>query len=82
MSDYDVSVEPFIKWLEKRLKRGKRDAIDNFAKRILADSRLPRQASKNLYEAYLRANGYSADDIQTFLNACQAFRNEQLKESE
>ncbi len=82
MSDYDVSVEPFIKWLEKRLKRGKRDAIDNFAKQILADSRLPRQASKSLYEAYLRANGYSADDIQTFLNAWQAFRNEQLKESE
>ena len=57
MSEYDVSVVVFKAWLRTRSKRGKRDAIDALAKRLIADSRLPAQGSKSLYLAHMRSKG-------------------------
>jgi glucose-6-phosphate dehydrogenase assembly protein OpcA len=77
--EFDTSPHRFKVWLARRFKRGKRDTIDNLAKRIIADSRIPRQASKSMYEARMRQYGYPETDISVFLAAWQEMRNEQLE---
>ena len=77
--EFDTSSQRFKAWLEKRLRSGKRDAIDNLAKRIIGDSRLPRQASKSMYEARMRQYRYSEDDIQTVLAAWLEMRTSELE---
>jgi hypothetical protein len=75
---FDTTAQPLKTWLTRRLKRNQRDAIDNLAKRLIADVRLPRAASKSLYEARMRQYGYSADDISVFLAAWQEYKSAEL----
>lgn len=75
---FDVSVQRFKVWLTHRAKRGKRDGIDSFAKRLIADSMVPGQGSRSTYEAHIRSKGYAAEDITIFLLAWQEMRAEAL----
>jgi len=58
----DVQVRHFKVWLRTHLQ----PHDSTFAKRFLADSKLPQHASRSLYEAKLRLHGYSAEDIHLF----------------
>jgi hypothetical protein len=73
----DVSAAKFKIWLISRIKQANRDAIDNLAKRIIADNRLPWQGSRSLYLARLKSKGYSAEDIATFEQAWREMRDTQ-----
>lgn len=61
----DVQVRHFKSWLRRHLQPQDSD----FAKRFLADTRLPLHASRSLYEARLRLYKYSDEDIQLFRQA-------------
>ncbi len=61
-----------------RLRQAKRDAIDNLARRIIDDHRIPCEASRSMHEAHLRSKGYSVEDIAVFLEAWIEMRNETL----
>lgn len=61
----DVKVRHFKTWLRKQPQPEDSD----FYKRFLADTRLPQHASRALYEAKLRASGYSLEDIHLFRDA-------------
>jgi DNA repair exonuclease SbcCD ATPase subunit len=58
----DTQVWYFKSWLRKRPQ----PKDSTFAKRFIADSRLPQHGSRALYEAKLRAYNYSAEDISLF----------------
>ena len=84
-----VTPQPFIKWLEARLRRGQHDSIHHFARRVILDKRLPRQASRSFFASHLKSKGYSADDLAAFESAWLEMRDESfanrekhLKESE
>jgi hypothetical protein len=61
----DTEVRHFKKWLRSHDQPQDSD----FAKRFMADTRLPQHASRALYEARLRACEYSAEDIRLFQDA-------------
>jgi hypothetical protein len=61
----DTGIHHFKNWL--RTHDQPRDS--DFAKRFLADSRLPEHASRGLYEAKLRTAGYSEEDMHLFHDA-------------
>ena len=73
----DVSTAKFKIWLISRIKQANRDAVDNLAKRIIADNRLPWKGTRSLYLAHLTSKGYSAEDIATFEQAWQEMRGTQ-----
>jgi ribbon-helix-helix protein len=58
----DTEVRHFKSWLRTHDQPQDSD----FANRLLADTRQPQHASRSLYEARLRASGYSAEDIHLF----------------
>lgn len=60
---------PFKSWLTARLRQGKRDKIDEMAKRLIEDHRIPTRGSLGLYRAHLRASGYSPEEKATFEQA-------------
>jgi hypothetical protein len=64
----DTEVRYFKKWLRSHDQPQDSD----FAKRFLADTRLPQHASRSLYEARLRLHDYSAEDILLFQGAWKA----------
>ncbi len=74
MQANDTSVLPLKTWLRSRLKQAQHDPIDNLAKRILEDGRLPTRGSRGLYLAHLRSKGYSSEDAQVFEQACEKCR--------
>lgn len=61
----DTEVRHFKKWLRSHDQPQDSD----FAKRFLADTRLPQHGSRALYEAKLRSCGYAAEDITLFQEA-------------
>jgi predicted transcriptional regulator len=61
----DTQVHHFKTWL--RTHDQPQDST--FAQRVLADGRLPEHASRGLYEAKMRAAGYSEEDIHLFQDA-------------
>ena len=61
----DVEVRHFKNWLRRCLQPQDSD----FAKRFLADTRLPLHASRSMYEARLRQYKYSEEDIYLFRDA-------------
>lgn len=61
----DHEVRHFQSWLRRQLLPQDTD----FFKRFLADTRIPRQASRAMYEARLRQYGYSAEDLDLFQSA-------------
>jgi hypothetical protein len=69
MQANDTSVQPLKTWLRSRLKQAQHDPIDNLAKRILEDGRLPTRGSRGLYLAHVRSKGYSSEDAQVFEQA-------------
>lgn len=77
---FDTSTQPLKAWLQRRLKGNQRDAIDNLARRIIVDVRLPRLASLSTYRAHLTSKKYSADDLATFETAWSEMRTQQLGE--
>lgn len=77
--EFDTTPQPLIKWLEKRLRQGKRDAIDNPAKRLIADERIPRKGSLGTYRSHLSVRKYSRDDLQVFEQAWTEMKTEQLE---
>jgi endogenous inhibitor of DNA gyrase (YacG/DUF329 family) len=58
----DVVVRHFKNWL----RRHPQPEDTDFAKRVLADTRLPLHATRSLYEARLRLYKYSEEDIALF----------------
>ncbi len=64
----DTEVRHFKKWLRSHDQPQDSD----FAKRFLADTRLPQHASRSLYEARLRLHDYSAEDLLLFQEAWKA----------
>lgn len=64
----DTGVHHFKNWLRTHDQPQDSD----FAKRFLADTRLPQHASRSLYEAKLRVSGYSEEDIHLFQDAWKA----------
>ena len=63
----DVQVHHFKTWLRTHPQPEDSD----FAKRFLADSRLPHHASRSMYEARMRQYGYKIEDIYLFRDAWQ-----------
>jgi hypothetical protein len=61
----DTEVRHFKKWLRSYDQPQDSD----FAKRFMADTRLPQHGSRALYEAKLRSCGYTAEDITLFQEA-------------
>lgn len=61
----DTEVRHFKKWLRSHDQPQDSD----FAKRFMADTRLPQHGSRALYEAKLRSCGYTAEDITLFQEA-------------
>jgi hypothetical protein len=61
----DTGVHHFKNWLRAHDQPQDSD----FAKRFLADTRLPQHASRGMYEAKLRIGGYSEEDIHLFQDA-------------
>src|SRR5205814_2014162 len=61
----DTEVRHFKSWLRKHQQLQDSD----FFERFLADTRLPQHASRALYEARLRASGYSDEDVALFQSA-------------
>lgn len=57
---------PLKRWLHYRLTRARRDAIDDLAKKLIAESQLPARGSYGLYIAHLRRLEYSEDDRKLF----------------
>ena len=78
--DYDTGAFPFKAWLRDRIRQAERDTIEQLAKSMVADSRLPAQGSKALYTAHLRAKRYDAEDIATFELAWQEMRDQDTSE--
>ncbi len=74
--EFDTRQQHFKPWLERRIKRGKRDKIDKLAKRIIDDKRLPVRGSLGMFRAHLASKRYSAEDLQTFEAAWLEYRNE------
>ncbi len=64
----DTGVHHFKNWLRTHDQPQDSD----FAKRFLADTRLPQHASRGMYEAKLRTGGYSEEDIHLFQDAWKA----------
>ena len=64
----DTEVRHFKKWLRSHDQPQDSD----FAKRFLADTRLPQHASRSVYEARLRLHDYSAEDLLLFQAAWKA----------
>lgn len=64
----DTVERHFKKWLRSHDQAEGSD----FAKRFLADTRLPQHASRSLYEARLRLHDYSDEDILLFQEAWKA----------
>lgn len=58
----DTRVRHFKYWLRQHPKPNDTD----FFKRFLADRRINESASRSMYEARLRLNGYSEEDIALF----------------
>jgi hypothetical protein len=77
MTDYDVEAVAFKAWLERRAKQGKRNAIDSLARRLSAETRIPRKASLGMYRAQLKAKGYAPEEIATFEQAWQEMRDQE-----
>jgi hypothetical protein len=64
----DTQVHHFKSWLRSHDQPQDTD----FAKRFIADSRLPQHASRGLYEAKMRSAGYSEEDLYLFQDAWKA----------
>ncbi len=77
--EFNTRQQPLVKWLEKRLKRGKRDALDRLAKRIIDDRRIPRTGSLSTYRSHLSSKKYSAEDLAVFETAWDEMRTQQLE---
>ncbi len=71
----DTGVHHFKKWLRSHDQPQDTD----FAKRFLADSRLPQHASRGLYEAKMRSAGYSDEDIHLFQDAWKRMLTEAIQ---
>jgi hypothetical protein len=73
----DTQVRHFKSWIRKHDQPQDSD----FAKRFLADTRLPQHASRALYEARLRLYGYSAEDTSLFQGAWKDMLFNQSRQS-
>ncbi len=71
----DTAVRHFKNWLRTHDQPQDTD----FAKRFLADSRLPQHASRGLYEAKMRTAGYSDEDMYLFQDAWKSMIAENLE---
>ncbi len=71
----DTQVRHFKNWLRTHDQPQDTD----FAKRFLADSRLPKHASRGLYEAKMRSAGYSDEDMCLFQDAWKSMIAENLE---
>jgi predicted transcriptional regulator len=61
----DTEVRHFKSWIRSHDQPHDTD----FFRRFLADTRLPQHASRSMYEAKLRAGGYSDEEIALFQSA-------------
>jgi hypothetical protein len=64
----DTEARHFKAWLRKL----RRHPGGSFAQRFIADTRLPQQASRAMFEAQLKRLNYSSEDIETFRDLWKA----------